>query len=40
MLAATRRVLRAHPDTLLQETLGLVGVCIVILAALFLPVLA
>ena len=40
MLAATRRILRAHPDMLLQETLGLAGVCVVILAALYLPILA
>ncbi len=40
MLASTRYILRAHPDALLREALGLAGVCVAIVAALYLPILA
>jgi hypothetical protein len=40
MLNEVRRVLTAHPATVVREACGLAGLCVAIVAALFLPVLA
>jgi hypothetical protein len=40
MLEHARRMITADAATLVRETLGLAGLCVAILAALFLPVLA
>lgn len=40
MLQEARRMMVAHPACLAREALGLAGVCVVILAALYLPILA
>lgn len=36
----TLRLLTSHPADLAREALGLAGICVVILAAFYLPVLA
>lgn len=40
MRDAARRMLRADPEVLLRDGLGLAALCVTILAGLFLPVLA
>jgi len=40
MIDTARRVFLAHPETLAGEALGLLGLCVAIVAALYLPVLA
>jgi len=40
MIDTARRVFLAHPETLAAEALGLLGLCVAIVAALYLPVLA
>ena len=40
MLATVRHILAADPETIAGEALGLAALCTVILASLFLPVLA
>ena len=40
MLEDARRILTADRDTLAREACGLAALCVAILAALFLPVLA
>lgn len=37
MLDAARRMLRADPEVLLRDSLGLAALCVTILAGLFLP---
>ncbi len=39
MRDATRRMLRADPETLLGDSIGLAALCVAILAGLFLPAL-
>ena len=40
MLQQARRMLAADPAALVREALGLIGLCVAVLAALFLPILA
>ncbi len=40
MIDAARRMLNADPETLAGEAFGLAALCVAILAALFLPLLA
>ncbi len=40
MIETARRMLDADPDVLAREAVGLAALCVAILAALFLPVLA
>lgn len=40
MRDAARRILQADPEILLGDSLALAGLCVAILAGLFLPVLA
>jgi hypothetical protein len=40
MLDDARRMLRDHADILVREACGLAGLCVAIIAALLLPVLA
>ena len=40
MIDTARRVFLAHPAPLAGEALGLLGLCVAIVAALYLPVLA
>jgi hypothetical protein len=40
MFEDARRMIAAQPATMLREACGLAGLCVAIVAALFLPVLA
>jgi hypothetical protein len=40
MLETARRMILAHPETVLREALGLAALSVAILAMLYLPVLA
>ena len=40
MREVAQRILQADPEILLRDALALAGLCVAILAALFLPVLA